>query len=116
MHCEPVCKLCAMGGAQRPAGRPGGAQPRLSAAELVTGAVFSTAEELLCWHSSRNLPLKVSLVAFCDGLPGSISAVSILLAVSHFTMAWLELGPAVRAQIHRGAVDANQTPSTSITA
>jgi len=28
-------------------------------------------------HSSRNLPLKLSATPFCQGLPGSINAVSI---------------------------------------
>src|SRR5215831_11744190 len=35
-------------------------------------------------HSSRNFPLNDSLVPFCQGLPGSISAGSIFSRASHF--------------------------------
>src|SRR3954466_11796071 len=34
-------------------------------------------------HSSRNLPLKLSATPFCQGLPGSISAVPIPCATIH---------------------------------
>lgn len=38
-------------------------------------------------HSSRNLPLKLSPAAFCHGLPGSISAVSMPWSAIHFRRA-----------------------------
>jgi hypothetical protein len=34
-------------------------------------------------HSSVNFPLKLSLVQFCQGLPGSISTVSNFLSIAH---------------------------------
>jgi len=34
-------------------------------------------------HSSRNFPLKLSFAPFCQGLPGSIGAVSIPAPFSH---------------------------------
>ena len=40
-------------------------------------------------HSSRNLPLKLSLSPFCHGLPGSIKAVSIFASASQPRIAWL---------------------------
>ena len=40
-------------------------------------------------HSSRKRPLKLSLVPFCQGLPGSISAVAMPLSAIHSRMARL---------------------------
>lgn len=40
-------------------------------------------------HSLRNLPLKLSVVPFCHGLPGSISAHCIPCSVTHFRSATL---------------------------
>ena len=39
--------------------------------------IDSIAKPLIDRHSSRNFPLKDSFVPFCQGFPGSISAVSI---------------------------------------
>lgn len=38
-------------------------------------------------HSSRNFPLNDSLVPFCQGFPGSMCAVSMFSAASHFRTA-----------------------------
>jgi hypothetical protein len=38
-------------------------------------------------HSSRKLPLKDSLVPYCQGFPGSMCAVSMFASVSHFSIA-----------------------------
>jgi hypothetical protein len=38
-------------------------------------------------HSSRNLPLKLSLTPFCQGLPGSIRAVSMPWSTIHLSSA-----------------------------
>jgi hypothetical protein len=38
-------------------------------------------------HSSRNLPLKLSVAPFCQGLPGSINAVSIPMLVIQISSA-----------------------------
>jgi hypothetical protein len=38
-------------------------------------------------HSSRNLPLKLSATPFCQGLPGSINAVSMPWSAIHFRSA-----------------------------
>jgi hypothetical protein len=39
-------------------------------------------------HSSRNFPLKLSSVPFCQGLPGSLSALPIPSATIHFRIAF----------------------------
>src|SRR4029077_10118064 len=38
-------------------------------------------------HSSRNLPLKLSVAPFCQGLPGSINAVAMPWSTIHFSKA-----------------------------
>ena len=40
-------------------------------------------------HSSRNRPLKLSSVPFCQGLPGSMNAEPIFESMIHFRIAWL---------------------------
>ena len=40
-------------------------------------------------RSSRSFPLKLSLLPFCQGLPGSIKAMTIPLCAIHSTMARL---------------------------
>ena len=60
------------------------------------------------WHSSRNLQLKLSLVPFCHGLPGSMNAVSIFASAAHFKKSGTDkLRPIVRADVARRAMHAN---------
>ena len=60
-------------------------------------------------HSSRNLPSKRSPRAFCQGFPGSISAVSMLeLGQPTQQRRGDGLGPVVGTQVLRCAVNADQ--------
>lgn len=53
-------------------------------------------------HSSRNLPLKLSPKPFCQGLPGSINAVSMPFATIHLSSARLtNSGAVVGTKIER---------------
>lgn len=47
------------------------------------------AEPSMDRHSSRSLPLKLSSVPFCQGLPGSLSTVAMPGCAIHSRMAWL---------------------------
>src|SRR5262245_22661214 len=60
-------------------------------------------------NSSLNLPLKLSLSAFWQGLPGSISAVSIFASASHLQERLAdELRTVIGADEHRYTVSADQ--------
>ena len=60
-------------------------------------------------HSSRNLPLKLSSVPFCHGLPGSISAVSMPAFCQPFEDRFAhEFGAVIRAQVARRTAFADQ--------
>jgi hypothetical protein len=64
--------------------------------------------------SSRNLPLNDSFVAFCHGLPGSMSAVSIAVSRSHRRIVAAHEFGAVVEQVPRVAVDADANRSTPL--
>jgi hypothetical protein len=62
----------------------------------------SSPEPLQARHSSRNLPLNDSLVPFCQGLPGSISAVSMWLSVDRSAEPSSAAWGVCRTQLGRG--------------
>ena len=59
-------------------------------------------------HSSRNLPLKLSLVPFCQGLPGSMSGPMFAFGDPPQDRPRDELRAVVRPQVARCAVNADQ--------
>jgi len=60
-------------------------------------------------HSSRNLPLKLSLTPFCHGLPGSMNAVPMPWSTIHFSTARAtNSGPFVATQVSGRAALADQ--------
>ena len=54
-------------------------------------------------HSSRNLPLKLSLVPFCQGFPGSMSAVPMPVSAILSRIAWLPNSGPLSERRKRGA-------------
>eukprot|EP00952_Eustigmatos_sp_NYUAD-ZCMA_P002693 11807-Eustigmatos_ZCMA.PRE.1 len=67
-------------------------------------------------HSSRNLPLKLSSVPFCQGLPGSLSTVAIPACAIQSRMAKLTNSGPLSERMNSGApCRLTRRDSTSIT-
>ena len=71
--------------------------------------IDSISEPLHVRHSSRNLPLKDSLLPFCQGFPGSMCAVSMFACVQPVqNRSGDKLRAVVRSQVLGAAVNADQ--------
>ena len=76
---------------------------------MTTLASRRLVNQLMLRHSSRNLPLKLSFVPFCQGLPGAMNAVSMPARLSQpSTASETNSGP-LSLRMTRGAPRMSQT-------